>query len=983
MIVFTPYKHWTYFLLLSCFLSIEITSGAQEKVTLQLKWTHAFQFAGYYAAKEQGYYSEAGLDVNILEAAPETDPINDVVQNRSQYGVGSSGLLLARSSGKPVVVLAVIFQQSPYEIYAAPEIHHLSDLVGKRLMLEPQSEELIAFLKKEGIPMDSIQMIPHSFNADGLIQGKTEAMSGYLSSEPYYFRHINFPYQTFSPRSANIDFYGDNLFTSVQELEKHPGRVKAFRAASLRGWQYAKENRDKVIEMIYSKYSKMHSIDYLHFESDQMIPLLQPDLIDIGYMNLNRWKHIADTYSSIGLLPRGFSLDGFIYDSNIRNMTWYFRSLGLAFLIILFISSIAFYVYRMNRKLAKSIVLVNRTKAALEESEELWHTIVRTSPDGIAITNLDGIFTQASDRMVLMLGYDSLTDLIGRNIYDFIEPSYISKAQIRRDQILNGNRLDPSAFVLLRKDGSQFYAESNVAVINDKYGNAQDLFFVERDITERIKAENKLIENEQSYYGLFNSVSEAIYIQDREGVFIDVNQGVEKMYGYSRDELIGKSPEFLSAPGKNNLPEIIAMINKTDRTGQPNQFEFWGKRKSGEVFPKSVIANKAKYFGKDVIITTARDITASKLAEEALKSSESNLRELFDANLDSLSVCLFNTDGTPSNFVIFNEKAASLLGYTKEELRELSPDKVEIEVPIDRMKRRISELEKYGNVNFETKLRHKNGVFIDAEVKVAMIRYKNQPAVLNISRDITQRKKAEEKLVQNEALLKELNATKDKFFSIIAHDLKSPFNAIIGFSNLLSEQIKEKDYDGIEEYADIIQNSSLRAMSLLSNLLEWARSQTGKIDFQPEHFELVSLINEVTGLSNDPAQQKSITILRDLPHNLNVFADKAMLATILRNLVSNAIKFTNVGGKIIISAEQASMGILITVADNGIGIKPQVLEKLFRIDQHYTSKGTQNELGTGLGLILCKEFIEKHKGLIWAESEFGNGSRFCFTLPVI
>jgi ABC-type nitrate/sulfonate/bicarbonate transport system substrate-binding protein len=280
-------------------LSSPITSTAQEKITLQLKWTHAFQFAGYYAAKELGYYREAGLDVNILEAGSETDPISDVIQNKAQYGVGSSGLLLSRASGKAVIVLAVIFQQSPYEIYAAPEIHHLRDLIGKRLMLEPQSDELIAFLKKEGIPLDSVQMVPHSFSADGLLQGKTDAMSGYLSSEPYFFRQVNFPFQVFSPRSSGIDFYGDNLFTSEKELKNHPARVKAFRAASLRGWLYAKENRDKVIEMIFSKYSKIHSVDYLHFESDQMIPLLQPDLIDIGYMNPNRWKHIADTYSSI------------------------------------------------------------------------------------------------------------------------------------------------------------------------------------------------------------------------------------------------------------------------------------------------------------------------------------------------------------------------------------------------------------------------------------------------------------------------------------------------------------------------------------------------------------------------------------------------------------------------------------------------------------------------------------------------------------
>jgi signal transduction histidine kinase len=195
--------------------------------------------------------------------------------------------------------------------------------------------------------------------------------------------------------------------------------------------------------------------------------------------------------------------------------------------------------------------------------------------------------------------------------------------------------------------------------------------------------------------------------------------------------------------------------------------------------------------------------------------------------------------------------------------------------------------------------------------------------------------------------------------------------------------MKEKDYDGIEEYAEIIQSSSLRAMSLLSNLLEWARSQTGKMDFQPENFELVSLIKEVIGISNDMAQQKSITIVQRLPHDLNVYADKSMIATIFRNLVSNAVKFTNLGGTIVISSEQASNGPVITVADSGIGIQPQALEKLFRIDQNISTKGTQNELGTGLGLILCKEFIEKHNGRIWAESEFGNGSKFCFTIPKI
>lgn len=243
--------------------------------------------------------------------------------------------------------------------------------------------------------------------------------------------------------------------------------------------------------------------------------------------------------------------------------------------------------------------------------------------------------------------------------------------------------------------------------------------------------------------------------------------------------------------------------------------------------------------------------------------------------------------------------------------------------------------------------------------------------------------KAQISLRQSEALLRELNATKDKFFTIIAHDLKNPFSAIVGFSNILTDQISKKNYEGIEEYAEIIKNSAERAMSLISNLLQWSRSQTGRMEYTPESFDIVTLVNEITELSNDSARQKSITITCELPARATVFADKAMMSTILRNLVSNAIKFTNSGGRIIISALQKRNELMVSVCDNGVGIKKDDINKLFRIDENYSTRGTQKETGTGLGLILCKEFILKHGGKIWVESEPGKGSTFYFTIPKI
>jgi PAS domain S-box-containing protein len=238
-----------------------------------------------------------------------------------------------------------------------------------------------------------------------------------------------------------------------------------------------------------------------------------------------------------------------------------------------------------------------------------------------------------------------------------------------------------------------------------------------------------------------------------------------------------------------------------------------------------------------------------------------------------------------------------------------------------------------------------------------------------------------ESLLNSEARLLELNATKDKFFSIIAHDLKSPFNGILGFSNILTSQIRKKDYDGIEEYGEIIDQSSKRAMDLLTNLIEWSRSQSGRMDFNPEYIELGSLLNEIMEISNVSARQKSIRLTQEIPPHLSVFLDKEMISSVIRNLISNAIKFTHPGGKIDIRAELLPEEVQISVKDNGIGIAKKHIHKLFKIDETYSIPGTHNERGTGLGLILCKEFVEMHQGKIWVETEQNKGSTFYFTIP--
>lgn len=232
------------------------------------------------------------------------------------------------------------------------------------------------------------------------------------------------------------------------------------------------------------------------------------------------------------------------------------------------------------------------------------------------------------------------------------------------------------------------------------------------------------------------------------------------------------------------------------------------------------------------------------------------------------------------------------------------------------------------------------------------------------------------------AELFELNASKDKFFSIIAHDLKNPFNTIIGFSNMLKEDAGSGNLAKIDELAGFINNSATHTYHLLENLLEWANSQRGMISFRPVFINLTELLHEEFILVDELLKAKQINLRCNLDKPLMIMADRNMIRTILRNLITNAVKFTNRMGMIEVNIVIDNHDIEIAVSDNGIGMTNEMMGKLFRIDANLTTRGTGNEEGTGLGLFLCKEFVEKHGGKIWVESKEGKGSTFKFILPV-
>lgn len=374
---------------------------------------------------------------------------------------------------------------------------------------------------------------------------------------------------------------------------------------------------------------------------------------------------------------------------------------------------------------------------------------------------------------------------------------------------------------------------------------------------------------------------------------------------------------------------------------------------------------------------------ANKQPEKQLEEFQGVKNEKFREMLrNSFDIIVLMDDKGIQRYV--SESCEKILGYRPEELTGIAVIERMIH-PDDRAKtlegfREILNNTAHGGAQYRH--RHKNGgwVYLEAYGNNQLDNPNIRSVILNV-RDITDRKKAEEALKKNEAQLAELNATKDRFFSIIAHDLKSPFNSILGLSELLIEKIGNKNYSEIETYASLIKSSSQQTLDLLTNLLEWAMAQTGRIQFKPDFVDLSKIIVAVLDLLDHSAKQKSISIKNEVIGKFMVWADKNMLKTILRNLVSNGIKFTNKGGEIIVGAQKTSDRTVVSVADNGIGMEPETVKKLFRIDHSHSTQGTEDESGTGLGLLLCKEFIVFHNGTITAESTPGKGTTFYFTLP--
>lgn len=614
-------------------------------------------------------------------------------------------------------------------------------------------------------------------------------------------------------------------------------------------------------------------------------------------------------------------------------------------------------------------------KPAHQEFADLkFRTLFENSGIAMVIVDKDGIFHLVNTIAAKQLGLE-VNEILGKSLLDILPHDKAQKYFERNRKFieLGINEEYEDTFEFSTGIKTLLITDSVIKNVN---GVGYALQSCSVDVTEHRKAEDALRESERKYRLLARNLPGITVLLFDHELRISLVEGYPQLnYGFTSEMMEGKTLREIIHKEQAEVLNTFCINALKGESLTDHIYTF-----NSRVFSSSIIPLKNQRGEIQGGMIVSQDITEKKNAELTLNTNFSLLRMAgktakfggWSLNLSDMKITWSDEvaaihEVQPGYEPSLSEGIQFYAPEWREQIQKIVSDCIENGTSYD------AELEIITAKENRIWVRTIGEAIYDESGKIIRIQGSFQ--------NIDDRKLAEKALEKSAAELKELIATKDKFFSIIAHDLKGPFNSIIGLSEILNQQIKNRNFAEVGKYVEIIQNSSQQAFELLVNLLEWSKSQTGIMVFSPVEINIIQAIEESINLLRDEATQKNITITMDAPQKLITRVDRAMLNTILRNLLSNAVKFTHPGGKITVRAHLKHHLLKLSVTDNGIGISKEARENLFRIDMTCTTRGTENEKGSGLGLILCKEFVEKHGGQIWVESEVGRGSIFSFTIP--
>jgi len=458
--------------------------GESKNISVQLRWKHQFQFAGYYMALHKGFYKQAGFDVTLLEGDSSTNVVESVLSKKADFGVSNSSLVIDYLSGLDVVMLGAIFQHSPNILLAKKEFKSPIDLAknGKiALMGGDQDVELKAMFLKEGIALDKVHFVPNLKHLQDLLQNKVSAINAYSSNEPFLLSKQGVNFTILEPRAYGLDFYGDTLFTSTALYESNHQVVSDFRQATFKGWEYALEHIEETVALIEKNYNTQNKTkEHLLYEASVLKKLINPDFIQIGHSNPGRWEHIVEIYKEFGLIKQTRTLDDFFYqEKQNSDNTWIYFYIFISSFIILIVGGIAFYIYRINKKLSKS--------------EQRHKILFQNSASAGIVWKRGYIITDWNEQATRLFGW-SANEVRGRCFLDFLVPQN-EKERVANNLATIANNTNLHIFINqnVLKNGTPIVCEWHNTMLQK--GEIDDDFEVVSlaiDITERLKEEEIL-----------------------------------------------------------------------------------------------------------------------------------------------------------------------------------------------------------------------------------------------------------------------------------------------------------------------------------------------------------------------------------------------------------------------------------------------------------------------------------------------------------
>ncbi len=623
---------------------------------------------------------------------------------------------------------------------------------------------------------------------------------------------------------------------------------------------------------------------------------------------------------------------------------------------------------------ARDISEKRQSEDLILKQKEVLESITRSLRDAIIMLDNTGNITFWNKAASSIFGY-SIGEAMGQNLHKLISPvKYLSahneafpNFQLTGQGSATGKTLELTA---VHKNGTEFPVEISMSGFKDK--DSWQSVGVIRDITERKVSEEALKKSEQKFRQIFHNMQDVYVMTNIDGKILEISPSIKRLLNFDREELIGTQVDDLYF----NREDRQKVIREVGEKGELLDYELRLRHKNDQMVWASVnnhnvFDNEGNFLGIETIV---RDISFRKHAEDEMQKLSTAVEH------SPVSIVISDLEG---KIVYANPKAVETTGYSLEELIGQNPRVLKSGETPQEEYRKLWETISSGNQwsgTFHNK--KKNGILYWESSSISPI-LDSTGKIINyvaVKEDITEKKKINDELIASEAKLKEANTTKDKLFSIIGHDLRSSIGSFQPILELLADESNLEESEKNVLLNALIQGSKT-AYSLLENLLSWASGQSNRINLEPVNFYINEIIECNIDLLSSSAYQKSITITVNNKEPVSAFADRNSIDLVVRNLLSNAIKFTNEKGNITIDITDHEDFVEIGIADNGIGIKKDLADNLFSTNSFYTTLGTNFEKGSGLGLVLCKDFVEKNGGKIRVESVVGEGSRFIFTIP--